>query len=287
MKPLNIVQWRYEQSELNRALYAIVDPQSAHQPHVVFYQCDGENGGPLISSDTLTNPENGPWLLPVNERFLAWWQIDEHAESGIIVSTDSNANDLRAYFASLFQASLLGEVVFLPFYNPGYIGGMLPRLRPEEITQLLRNHNVLIRHAQQWQSWQSDGSVNQTLEQVPNAPWWVIKEHHLDTTPNVPLLSRNVESWLWQNHPQLMEARTEHNMPHFPAAFQAHFTALGSVADNQVMTLAERTLAASVATAYDNTALNRISVQQTIAIVRDDELLFGLKTLFNKLQGEA
>lgn len=287
MTQLNIAQWLQEQSQLNNAVFAIVDPQSVHQPHVAFYQCGGENGGPLMSLDTLTNPEDGPWLLPVNKPFLTWWQEGDHAESGILVSTDSNQNDLRTHFASLFQASLLGEAVFFSFYKPDYIGEMLPRLLAEEITQLLRNHRLLIRYAEQWQSWQSDDPITQPLQPVVNTPWWIIKEHHLDNTPNVPLLSRNVESWLWQHQPQLMEARIERNMPNFHTAFQANFTALESMTNNQAMTLQEKTLSVSVSTTHEQTALKHLPVQETIAALRDDELLFGLKTLYNQLHGEA
>ena len=287
MTQLNIAQWLHEQSQLNNAVFAIVDPQSVHQPHVVFYQCGGENGGPLMSLDVLTNPEDGPWLLPVNEPFLAWWQEGDHAESGILVSTDSNQNDLRTHFASLFQASLLGETVFFSLYKPDYIGEMLPRLLAEEMTQLLRNHRLLIRYAEQWQSWQSDGPITQPLQPVVNTPWWIIKEHHLDNTPNVPLLSRNVESWLWQNQPQLMDARIERNMPNFHTAFQANFTTLESMTDNQAMTLQEKTLSVSVITTHKQTALKQLPIRETIVALRDDELPFGLKTIYNQLHGEA
>lgn len=287
MKQLNITQWLYEQRELNKGLYAIVDPRSPHQPLVAFYQCGGEDGGPLMSLDTLTNPQDGPWLLPVNAQFIEWWQQDDHAQSGIIVSTDSVQKELRAHFASLFQAMLLGERVFFSFYNPAYIGAMLPRLLPEEVSQLLRNHSVLIRYNQQWQSWQADVPTQQTLAQDQNTPWWIIKEHHIDNTANVPLLSRNVESWLWQNQSQLMETRIDHNMPHFDSAFQAHFTAMELAPDSQKQTLQEKTLTASIITTHKQAFLNQVSIQKTIVGLRDDELLFGLKTLYHQLRGEA
>lgn len=287
MNQLNIAQWLYEQDELNRAVYAIVDPRSPQQPHVAFYQCGGEDGGPLMSLDTLTNPEDGPWLLPVNAQFIEWWQQDDHAQSGIMVSTDSVQKELRAHFASLFQSILLGERVFFSFYNPGYIGEMLPRLLVEEVSQLLRNHRVLIRYNQQWQNWQSDTITQQTLAKDQNTPWWIIKEHHIDNTPNVPLLSRNVESWLWQNQPQLMETRIDHNMPHFDTAFQAHFTAMELGPDSQKQTLQEKTLTASFITTHQQALSNPFSIQETITGLRDDELLFGLKTLYHQLQGEA
>ncbi|MGY2575134.1 hypothetical protein, partial [Vibrio sp. C8] len=64
-------EWLEHQAE--QAIYAIVDPHSEPAPHHAFFQCGGENGGPLLSAQQLTNPEDGPWLLPANREFLQWW----------------------------------------------------------------------------------------------------------------------------------------------------------------------------------------------------------------------
>ncbi|PMM02893.1 hypothetical protein BCT63_16010 [Vibrio kanaloae] len=290
---MNLEQWLNEQKELNKNLYAIVDPKSVHQPHVVFYQCDGKDGGPLISLEALTNPEDGPWLLPVtvNARFLDWWQQNEHANSGILIATDSGYKALREYFAGLFQAIMQGEKVFFPFYKPDYLAPMLPRLQSEEVTLLLKNHRVLIRHDEQWQHWQSKRTSNQNQPSSPEQgePWWVIKAHHLDSAPNLPLLSSNVETWLWQHKPHLMQSRIERDLPDFNALFQTHLTALESRPNTQTqeLTVQEKTLSASVLTLYGQATLMQPSVQDDITKLKDDELLFGLTTLFSQLQGKA
>ncbi|MEF1257299.1 hypothetical protein, partial [Vibrio sp. M260112] len=99
--------------------------------------------------------------------------------------------------------------------------------------------------------------------------------------------SHNVESWLWQNQSQLMETRIDHNMPHFDSAFQAHFTAMELAPDSPKQTLQEKTLTASIITTHKQAFLNQVSIQKTIVGLRDDELLFGLKTLYHQLRGEA
>ncbi|WGW00173.1 DUF4123 domain-containing protein [Vibrio sp. YMD68] len=293
MMSVNVTQWLNEQKESDKNLYIIVDPKSAHQPHVVFYQCDGIDGGPLMSPEALTNPEDGPWLLPVtvNARFLDWWQQSEHANSGILIATDSSYKALREYFAGLFQAIIQGEKVFFPFYKPDDLATMLPRLDPEEVTLLLKNHRVLIRHDEQWLHWQSKrpSNQNQSKSQIQNEPWWVIKTHHLDGAPNLPLLSRNVETWLWQHQSHLMQSRIEQGLPDFNALFQTHFTALESIPNTQAqaLTVQEKTLTASVLTLYGQATLIQPSIQDDIAKLKDDELLFGLTNLFSQLQGKA
>jgi hypothetical protein len=289
MTTVNISQWLHEQHELNNTLYVIVDPQSPHQPHIAFCQYEGIDGAPLMSPEALTNPQVGPWLLPVNARFLDWWQQNEHAESGILIAADSSVQALRTHFASVFQAIMQGETVFFPFYKPSYIAAMLPRLHSEEITALLNNYQVLIRYSDQWQCWQSERAFNQTQAHTQNEPWWVIKAHHLDSAPNLPLLSLNVESWLWQNQPQLLQSTIEQGLPSFHTLFQSHFTALESVAktQSQPLTVQQQTLIASVIALYGQAVLTQNSIQQSITEVKDDELLFGLKAVFGQLQGEA
>lgn len=289
MNLVDFSQWLHEKNELNQTLYAIVDPQSHYQPHVAFCQCDGLDGGPLLSSSQLTNPQDGPWLLPVNTAFLDWWQQDDHAQSGIIIATAQEHDEVGAHFASLFQAIMLGEKVFFPFYKPSYIAEMLPRLQPEEITALLLKHSALILHDEQWQSWQSERVVHpEDFYQPQPEPWWVIKAHHLDNTPNLPLLANNVEAWLWVHQPELMQARIEQNQANFKRAFQAHFSALESVslAQEKPLTVQEATITASIITTYGPDVLTQ-PLQDSIRSLKDDELLFGLKTVFSELQGQA
>lgn len=283
----NAELWLEEQKTQGKAFFAIVDPKSPHQPHVHFYHCDGENGGPLMSLDALTNPEDGPWLLPANEKYIKWWLEDRNSESGIIIASGASQVELRNHFASLFQAVLLGETVFFPFNKPDYIGEMLPRLLPEEITLLLGNHHILVRHNQEWESWQSEGAPIDAQSKTPQVPWWIIKEHHLDNTPNLQLLGRNIESWLWQYQPQLMQLRIENNMPRFHDTFLENFSALEAIPGTQEMTLQEKTLCTSVITTHGHDSHQLPLISETITKLKDDELLFGLRTLFNQLQGEA
>lgn len=280
MIAVDISQWLQEQTELNKTVYAIVDPQSAHQPHVAFCQCDGQDGAPLLTPRELGNASDGPWLLPVNTAFMQWWKEDEHANSGILIATDLPRDTLRAHFANLFQAIMLGEMVFFPFYKPTYLGDMLPRLEPEELVLLLAQYSVLLDYHQTWQSWQL--ITPPTLYRPQVAPWWEIKEHHLDSTPNLALLTTNVESWLWQHQPELMQKRIERNQPDFKLAFQGHFTSLEESATVQV-----KTLSASILTIYGQETLMQRFTQESIQALKDDELLFGLKHIFNQLQGEA
>ena len=284
-------QWLQEQNQLKNKIYAIADPQSIDKPHIVFCQSGGIDGEPLMNPRELTNPEDGPWLLPVNAKFLDWWRQNEHGDSGILISTNSHHEDLRAHFASLFQAIMLGESVFFPFYKPSYIAAILPRLESEEITLFLRDTNVLLRQNGQWENWESECIFTKAQPFKPEIgePWWVIKEHHLDMTPNILLLTQNVESWLWQNHPSLMQSRVEQGMPRFKAAFQTNFTTLKPIALSldKAMTIQEQTLMASVVTAYNSSEQITPKIKKSITELKDDELLFGLKTVFNQLQGLA
>ncbi|WP_417881348.1 DUF4123 domain-containing protein [Vibrio sp.] len=280
MMAVDLSQWLQEQAELNKTVYAIVDPQSAHQPHVAFCQCDGQEGAPLLTPRELSNPPDGPWLLPVNTAFMQWWQQDEHANSGILIASGSTLDETRMHFSSLFQAIMFGEMVFFPFYKPAYLGDMLPRLAPEDLTLLLSDYSALLHHNNEWQHWQS--TTPPTIYQSQAAPWWIIKEHHLDPTPNLALLTTNVESWLWQHQPELMQKRIEHNQPNFKLAFQGHFASLEESA-----TVQTKTLSASILTLYGQETLMQRFTQESIQALKDDELLFGLKHIFNQLQGEA
>lgn len=283
MNAVDFQSWIEQQK--GRTLYAIVDPLSIHQPHVVFCQCDGQDGTPLLSPRELTNAPDGPWLLPVNQAFLQWWQQGEHAQSGILIATDLSHDECRAHFASLFQAALLGEVIFFPFYKPSFIAPMLPRLQPEEQIALLDGHALLLHDTTQWQSLSTDKAH---VPREKNSPWWIIKEHHLDSTPNLPLLASNIESWLWQHQPSLMQSRINQGQSDFSPAFQGHFTALESIAKAQdkSISLQETTLTASVVTTCGADVLTS-SLQDTITQLHHDELLFGLKTVFSQLEGQA
>lgn len=182
----SLFDWVSQQKQQDKSLYTIVDPHSEYRPHVAFYQLDGHDGGPLLRSEQLTNPQDGPWLLPVNDTYLEWWKKAEHAQSGIIVSTNQPIDIMRAHFASLFQAILLGEIVFFPFYQPGYLGAMLPRLFPEEVNVLLSHYCILLFNEQQWQSYEPMTNKAHTAH---TSPWWVMKEHHLDSPRLVIVLS--------------------------------------------------------------------------------------------------
>ncbi|RJX68713.1 DUF4123 domain-containing protein, partial [Vibrio sinensis] len=122
---LYVYDWAQQQTQQNKSLFAIVDPHSEWAPHHQFAELKGEHGGPLLSSKQLTNADDGPWFLPMNAEFLQWWSEEQHAQSGIVIATQT-PDKMREHFASLFQAILLGESVFFPFYRPDYLGPMLP-----------------------------------------------------------------------------------------------------------------------------------------------------------------
>lgn len=83
---LHFHQWIKQQE--HRTIYAIVDPYSEECPLNAFYDCDGLDAAPLLTLEQLTNPEDGPWLLPTNEQFLLWWEQNTHSHCGILISTD-------------------------------------------------------------------------------------------------------------------------------------------------------------------------------------------------------
>lgn len=270
--------WIEQQAQQNKMLFAIVDPHSEWVPHRVFAQCDGQNGGPLLSSKQLTNAEDGPWLLPVNNEYLQWWSECNHAQSGILIATHI-PGEVRAHFASVFQAVLLGERVFFPFYRPDYLGETLSRLDSEEINILLAGHSILLKNENGWKSYHSD--VNKT-QPVRDAPWWVIKEHHVDNAPNLPLLAGNVESWLWQHQSVLMLAHIESSHVGFQTQFQQSFLALD---DSQP--LMARTVIAAITAVSGEAALSQPDIKDAIDKTQDDELLFALQYTFTQLQGNA
>lgn len=271
-------EWLEHQAE--QAIYAIVDPHSEHAPHHAFFQCGGENGGPLLSAQQLTNPEDGPWLLPANREFLQWWAQEQHAQSGILIAAPAaELNHVRAHFSSLFQAILLGELIFFPFYRPNYLGPMLPRLYPEERTALLAGYAALLYCNHEWQHYPS---TIRTTSPTQNTPWWVIQEHHLDNTPNLPLLASNVESWLWQHQPALMQVRIETNQDDFKAQFEHQFLTL----DSDTMTLTSQVVTATVLTILGSISVSP-ELSEAITDTQDDELLFALKHTFSLLQGHA
>ncbi|TVO39451.1 DUF4123 domain-containing protein [Vibrio algivorus] len=282
MVSIPLSDWLHQQTELNKTVYAIVDPQSAHQPHVAFCQCDGQDGAPLLSPRELSNAPDGPWLLPANTAFMQWWQQDEHASSGILIATDFTYDEVRAHFASLFQAALFGEVVFFPFYKPVYLGDMLPRLEQEELTILLDKHSVLLKHQQKWQAYQAPRTpVNRTeLRQIQTAPWWVIKSHHLDNAPNMPLLSVNVESWMWQHQPKLMQMRQQQNKPDFKAEFQRYYSL-----EEEAQPFIYKVLKSAVTASFGVDFASSRQMSEILKDTENDEMLYGLKYTFTKIQG--
>lgn len=270
--------WIDHHAQQKKMLFAIVDPSSEWVPHKVFAQCDGQNGSPLLSLKQLTNAEDGPWLLPVNNEFLQWWSEGLHAQSGVLIATQA-PDKVREHFANLFQAVLLGELVFFPFYRPEYLGSMLPRLQFEELNLLLAGHSLLLRCDNEWKNYDSQDVKVTPLQP---SPWWVIKEHHLSDTPNIALLTSNVESWLWQQQPILMLTKIENNLTPFQTEFQRIFSAL-----NDTHPLIKRVVMTAIIAVYGESPLNREDVQEALDNTQNDELLFALRDTFAQLQGVA
>ncbi len=267
-----LYEWLERQSLAQASLFAIVDPHSSHVPHQVFCQLDGQDGGPLLSPHQLINAEDGPWWLPVNAAFLQWWQEESHAQSGILVAT-LQPDKARAHFASVFQAILEGEQVFFPFYRPEYLAPMLSKMSTEEVNRLLVGNTLMILSHNQWQSYDSEVISNQGLQQ---SPWWVIKEHHVDLVPNLPLLANNIESWLWQHYPQLMLKRIDTGQPDFQLLFQHYFHGL-----DDSMPLTSRLVRAALNTTIGD------NMPESLIPTEDDELLFALKQTFTQIPEEV
>ncbi|PNI00508.1 hypothetical protein C1N32_21405 [Vibrio diazotrophicus] len=270
-------QWIQQQE--HRTIYAIVDPYSEECPLNAFYDCDGLDATPLLTLEQLTNPEEGPWLLPTNEHFLLWWEQNTHSHCGILISTDQPVQTFRRHFSSLYQAILLGELVFLPFYRPKYLFSLLLKLHPDERDTLLSGNSVLLRSNECWHGYISN---TLTLQQEKNTPWWRIKEHHLDNNPNVPLLAHNVESWLWQYQPNLMIKLLEDSSASFSDVFSNHF-----YTTSKPTPLTEKVVTAALKTLFSNAVTQHPEVQHIIDSLKDEELLFALRKTFNQIQGYA
>lgn len=271
----DLYDWVEKQTQANKSLYAIVDPLSKWGPHRVFVQLGGQGSAPLLSLEVLRNAEDGPWLLPVNSEFLQWWFDDNHAESGILIAADSREN-LRDHFSSLFQAILLGEKVFFPFYRPDYLGSLLTRMLPEEIDELLAGHTLLLGSIDGWKSYQSQENQVYSLH---STPWWVIKEHHLSKDANLKLLTNNVESWLWQKKPSLMLANLERDSISFASRFQSIFSSL-----DETPSLNRRVLISAISAVYGEATITQPNVKSAMTETQDDELLFALKQTFAQIK---
>ncbi|RJX68614.1 DUF4123 domain-containing protein, partial [Vibrio sinensis] len=197
-----------------------------------------------------------------------------HAQSGIVIATQT-PDKMREHFASLFQAILLGESVFFPFYRPDYLGPMLPRLNSEELNLMLAGGSLLLRGVDGWKNYHSK-DVN--VRPLKSSPWWVIKEHHISDVPNIALLTSNVESWLWQHQPALMLTKIENNHPHFQTEFQRLFLDL-----DDAQPLIMRVVMAAIIFVYGEEPLNHSDIQEALDKTQNDELLFALRYTFTQL----
>lgn len=281
MVSISLSSWLHQQAELKKNVYAIVDPNSIHQPHVAFYQCDGQDGAPLMNYGELLNSSDGPWLLYVNATFMQWWQQDDHASSGILVATNSNYYKTRVHFASLFHAKLFGEVVLFPFYNPQYLSNILPRLEPEELTQLLRNHSVLLKNEQEWQGYQTPSTSGYSVEpyKIQVAPWWVIRSHHLDNAPNVPLLSLDLESWMWKHQHEVMKKRQQQNQPDFKTEFHRYYTM-----EDETLPFMYRVVKSTISVFFGTDFASSPKMSGILKETENDEMLYALKYAFAAIQ---
>ncbi len=199
---MTITEWVTLQLRQGWKVYMIVAPEHEQQPLISYASSTNGEASPLLNDDQFENAHQyGPWLLPVTLNDITW--LANASDSGIVVATEMPLTVTRQHFAALFEAGFGGEIVLFPFYRPDFIAPMLQKMSEDELSTLLNRHNLGFCYLGQWVHYSDSCQAEPHTPQT--SPWWQIQPHHLDTTENLPLITANLKSWLWQQFPEAMD----------------------------------------------------------------------------------
>jgi len=253
--------------------FAIVDKQSSIAPLQAFSVSNGEEASPLLSDVGFSGGvEEGPWFLPVNPSFLAWWVADNHATCGIMVTSSCSAATVKAHFASLFQASLAGESVLFPFYLPEYINPMLTKFDELTLNTFLGPTQTMIVKTTDWMCVASTSTHKMnTIER--HSPWWKIESPHLSSDISLPIVAHNIELWLWQHYPESLSSM----MTRDQNINQSLHQSLSLQPDRPIT---YRALYAAITMIFGNTIWRHDDVQNIVSGYEDDDVILALTQSF-------
>lgn len=237
----------------------------ANSMMVLFYGVRFENVMPLT-----------PVLIPVDETLLSL--PAEVINQGIGLTSGVEPTDILKHLQSLLFAAYEGEEVLFRFYDPTVILPMLAAMDESE-----RNQFLGIIH--QWVGMAEDKKEHYlvrysntfiTTDSAQSESWWRIKTHHLSQQENLPLLQRNLESWLWQ---------------HFPDEMDAHVTQGNDITlmlmpwlTESDLPLISRVMNAAIVTIAGDELLKDPAIIELINKCQNEEIQYGLHLITHQFQ---
>lgn len=198
---LKFLHWQDLVHKNDCQVFALVDAMDSNLPLLHFLQLEGVDAVSILNAAEFSgDTEKGPWVISASKEYLEWWLEEAHAASGILVASSHDIEVVAQHFASLFEAHLGQEWIFFPFYQPDYIGRMLPQFDESEVGLFLGPaFSSIVRVNNQWLEFHHTAA--QEIE-IPSSPWWAIKPHHLALFDNNDVVLHNLELWLWKKHPK-------------------------------------------------------------------------------------
>ena len=273
MKP---TQWAAQQLEKNKNVYLIVDPTHQQKPLASYAAHDGTSAQAVLREDDIKNALLiGPWLLNITHHELAWFE--QALETGIAIATHLPLKTTRAHFASLFEVNINDSSFYFPFYRPSYIGPMLPRMNEAEHQALLNKHTLGLLHEGQWLTYAATGQGDAYPIQAPG--WWTIQPAHFSPEENLPLIQANLETWLWQHFPDVMERNVEEST--------STEKVMPASRDKTTKTLTYRVMLAAIITLIGAPKARMAMAQQLLKDNQNEEVQHSLYVLVQQKINEA
>lgn len=270
---MDAIEWVNSQLKNERTVYAIVDPRDNSLPMVSYAKCNGSNAMPLLSSDLFKNAQEcGPWILSITAKDITW--LGDALDVSFTIACNLPFKITREHFSSLFEANLAGDTIIFPFYKPRFIIPMLERMNEAERILFLNGHDLGLQHENQWVTYLTENKDE--IKPIQISPWWKVESHHVSKQENIPLITANLMSWLWQRFPDAMDG-------HLNKGCQFESIIMPFL-DTPNQTLTYRVMSAAARIILPNNKLTADNIVQSINDNKNEEVAYGLFVLANQIK---
>jgi len=161
-----------------------------------------------------------PYIVHINKstRPFIEWLYHQSEQWCFLYTSPYTLQEQAIYWQSLLIAlNEDGEEVLFRFYDAHVLFHYLMGCSATEVQQLLKPCTSLTIQDDkcQWLHTPLNASPNQTLQPQNTAPWWQIKNKHLDNLKNskTDVLAKHIELQLWRHHPQALSRHPFKKIP--------------------------------------------------------------------------
>ncbi|MCW8335298.1 DUF4123 domain-containing protein, partial [Vibrio paucivorans] len=195
----------------------------------------------------------------------------------LVLSSSESSQSILEHLRSLLIAVLEGEEVLFRFYDRQVIIPMLTRMDEIEKNQLMGNISHLAAFDNQEQAqFVTFTNTSSTPFSAHETTWWIVKQHHLESSADLSLIQTNLESWLWRHYPNTMNEHLAQGRD--VSSILAPFLAASE------QTLTYRVMSAAIVGIVGPELLTRQSMLEFLQEHENEEVQFALHALTHQFE---